>query len=52
MLTTYKGILEWIKQQVEDKKLKAGDKLPSIRMIAEQFQCSKNDLVKKNWNIN
>lgn len=46
MLTTYKGILEWIKQQVEDEKLKAGDKLPSIRMIAEHFQCSKNTVAK------
>ncbi len=46
MLTTYKSILEWIKQQIEEGKLKAGDKLPSIRMIADHFQCSKNTVAK------
>lgn len=46
MTIKYKGILEWVKQQIEDEQLKAGDKLPSIRMLAEQFQCSKNTVVK------
>ncbi|TSI06231.1 PLP-dependent aminotransferase family protein [Lysinibacillus sp. BW-2-10] len=46
MSTKYRGILEWVKQQIEDKKLKTGDKLPSIRELAEQFQCSKNTVVK------
>lgn len=46
MTTKYIGILEWVIQQIEDEQLKAGDKLPSIRMLAEQFQCSKNTVVK------
>ncbi|MED1467024.1 PLP-dependent aminotransferase family protein [Bacillus salipaludis] len=46
MTTKYKGILEWLKQQIEDEQLKTGDKLPSIRLLAEQFQCSKNTVVK------
>ena len=46
MLSTYKRILEWIKQQIKEEQLKAGDKLPSIRIIAEHFQCSKNTVVK------
>ena len=31
---------------IEDEKLKTGEKLPSIRELAEQFQCSKNTVVK------
>ncbi|QCR33438.1 PLP-dependent aminotransferase family protein [Lysinibacillus sp. SGAir0095] len=46
MTTKYNGILEWVKQQIEEEKLKTGDKLPSIRLLAEQFQCSKNTVVK------
>ncbi|MFC7686608.1 PLP-dependent aminotransferase family protein [Ureibacillus sp. GCM10028918] len=46
MTTKYSRILEWVKQQIEDGKLKTGDKLPSIRLLAEQFQCSKNTVVK------
>ncbi|MDI2588546.1 PLP-dependent aminotransferase family protein [Psychrobacillus sp. NEAU-3TGS] len=46
MTTKFRGILEWVKQQIEEEKLKAGDKLPSIRLLAEQFQCSKNTVVK------
>lgn len=46
MTTKYKGISEWVKQQIENEKLKTGDKLPSIRLLAEQFQCSKNTVVK------
>ena len=46
MTTKYKGILDWVKQQIEDEKLKTGDKLPSIRQLAEQFHCSKNTVVK------
>lgn len=46
MTTKYFGILEWVKQQIEEEKLKTGDKLPSIRLLAEQFQCSKNTVVK------
>lgn len=37
MTIKYKGILEWVKQQIEDKQLKTGDKLPSIRLLAEQL---------------
>ncbi|WP_342601080.1 PLP-dependent aminotransferase family protein [Psychrobacillus sp. FSL H8-0483] len=46
MITKYKVILESMKQQIEDGQLKVGDKLPSIRTLAEQFQCSKNTVVK------
>ncbi|MER2029941.1 MAG: PLP-dependent aminotransferase family protein [Solibacillus sp.] len=46
MTTKYIGILEWVKQQIKDEKLKTGSKLPSIRRLAEQFQCSKNTVVK------
>lgn len=46
MTTKYIGILEWVKQQIQDEKLKTGDKLPSIRLLAEQFQCSKNTVAK------
>lgn len=34
------------KQQIVDENLKTGSKLPSIRRLAEQFQCSKNTVVK------
>lgn len=46
MTTKYIGIMEWVKQQIKDEKLKTGDKLPSIRLLAEQFQCSKNTVAK------
>lgn len=46
MTTKYIGILEWVKQQIVDENLKTGSKLPSIRRLAEQFQCSKNTVVK------
>lgn len=46
MTTKYIGILEWVKQQIKDDCLKTGSKLPSIRRLAEQFQCSKNTVVK------
>ncbi|MBT2655849.1 PLP-dependent aminotransferase family protein [Bacillus sp. ISL-18] len=46
MTTKYRGILEWMMQQIKDKQLKTGDKLPSIRLLAEQFKCSKNTVVK------
>ncbi len=46
MTTKYRAIFEWVIQQIEDEQLKAGDKLPSIRSLAEQFQCSKNTVVK------
>lgn len=46
MKTKYIGILEWVKQQIQDEKLKTGDKLPSIRLLAEQFKCSKNTVAK------
>lgn len=46
MISKYRGILVWLKQQIEDKHFKAGDKLPSIRTLADQFQCSKNTVVK------
>lgn len=46
MISKYRGILVWLKQQIEDKQFKAGDKLPSIRTLADQFQCSKNTIVK------
>ncbi|MEK3766177.1 MULTISPECIES: aminotransferase-like domain-containing protein [unclassified Solibacillus] len=46
MKTKYMAILEWVKRQIEEGKLKTGDKLPSIRLLAEQFHCSKNTVVK------
>ena len=46
MTTKYIGIMEWVKKQIEDEKLKTGEKLPSIRLLAEQFNCSKNTVVK------
>ena len=46
MTTKYIGIVEWVKQQTEYGELKTGDKLPSIRLLADQFQCSKNTVVK------
>ena len=46
MTTKYRGILEWVKQQIEDEQLNTGDKLPSIRRLSEQFKCSKNTVVK------
>ncbi|MBD8038422.1 PLP-dependent aminotransferase family protein [Solibacillus sp. A46] len=46
MKTKYMGILEWVKLQIEEGKLKTGDKLPSIRLLAELFHCSKNTVVK------
>ncbi|MEW4353635.1 PLP-dependent aminotransferase family protein [Streptococcus pneumoniae] len=38
----YKTILHYIQQEVENGKLKTGDKLPSIRKLSQLFQCSKD----------
>lgn len=46
MTLKYRGILEWVKQQIKEEQLKTGDKIPSIRLLADQFQCSKNTVVK------
>lgn len=46
MTTKYIGILQWVKQQIEEGQLKTGAKLPSIRLLAAQFQSSKNTVVK------
>ena len=46
MTTKYMSILNWLKQQIEEEKLKTGDRLPSIRQLGNQFQCSKNTVVK------
>ena len=42
----YQTILDWVIEQMNNQQLKTGDKLPSIRFLAEQFQCSKNTVVK------
>lgn len=46
LITKFRGILEWVNQQIEDGHIKTGEKLPSIRHLAEQFQCSKNTVSK------
>lgn len=46
MTTKYRSILDWLKNQIENGRLKTGDKIPSIRLLAVQFQCSKNTVVK------
>nr|WP_084375148.1 GntR family transcriptional regulator [Neobacillus soli] len=45
MKTKYRGILEWVKQQIEDAQLNTGDKLPSIRLLTEQYQCSNSQII-------
>ncbi|MED1607579.1 PLP-dependent aminotransferase family protein [Cytobacillus kochii] len=42
----YKEIVAWVRHQLDAKQLKVGDKLPSIRSLAQQFQCSKNTVSK------
>lgn len=42
----YLEIVNRIKSDLEEEKLKAGNKLPSIRRISEEFECSKSTAVK------
>lgn len=37
----YEVILNYIKSQISNKKIKPGEKLPSIRDICDKFECSK-----------
>jgi Transcriptional regulators containing a DNA-binding HTH domain and an aminotransferase domain (MocR family) and their eukaryotic orthologs len=40
-LIKYEAIIEYIKSEISKGIIKEGDKLPSLRNICEQFQCSK-----------
>ncbi|MBM7694821.1 DNA-binding transcriptional MocR family regulator [Peribacillus deserti] len=46
MKTKYEEIINEIHVRISDGRLKPGDKLPSIRSLAETFECSINTIVK------
>ncbi|KHF38199.1 aminotransferase-like domain-containing protein [Halalkalibacter okhensis] len=46
MSSKYNVIMEEIKSRLEVGTLVAGNKLPSIRQLSEQFSCSKNTVIK------
>ena len=42
----YEAIIEYIKSEISKGNIKEGEKLPSLRNVCEQFQCSKVTAVK------
>jgi DNA-binding transcriptional MocR family regulator len=46
MKAKYIEIVDTIKQQLQDGDYQAGNKLPSIRQLSEQWKCSKNTILK------
>lgn len=42
----YAEIMNSIQRKVEEGLLKPGDKLPSIRLLAKEFACSKNTVIR------
>lgn len=46
MKAKYEGIMDWLKEQLLQGELHTGSKLPSIRQLALQFNCSKNTVLK------
>ncbi|WFD11113.1 PLP-dependent aminotransferase family protein [Tepidibacter hydrothermalis] len=42
----YQAIINYIKSEISNGSIKSGKKLPSIRNICEEFQCSKVTVVK------
>ncbi|MEG0284683.1 MAG: PLP-dependent aminotransferase family protein [Vagococcus sp.] len=42
----YKKIAEHIKHDISNQTLQSGDKLPSIRTLSTDFDCSKNTIIK------
>ena len=46
ILVKYQAIINYIKSSILDGSIKSGQKLPSIRNICDQFQCSKVTAVK------
>lgn len=47
----YEQIMEWIEQEIESKKIKPSEKIPSIREICKIFNCSKVTAVKAYENL-
>ncbi|WP_208588887.1 aminotransferase-like domain-containing protein [Gracilibacillus suaedae] len=46
MSTKYNKIVNDIKKQIIEGTLKSGAKLPSIRILSEQYSCSRNTIIK------
>ncbi|WP_226669788.1 PLP-dependent aminotransferase family protein [Metabacillus litoralis] len=46
MNTKYSLIMDDLKKKITDGSLKSGTKIPSIRMLSEQYSCSKNTIIK------
>ncbi|MEW5568076.1 PLP-dependent aminotransferase family protein [Rossellomorea marisflavi] len=44
--TKYIHIVDWVMHELDQNRLHSGGKLPSVRSLAIQFQCSKNTVVK------
>ncbi|MEW4307013.1 PLP-dependent aminotransferase family protein [Rossellomorea marisflavi] len=44
--TKYIHIVDWVMHELDQNRLHSGMKLPSVRSLATQFQCSKNTVVK------
>lgn len=42
----YEKIVGYIENEIDDNRLKPGDKLPSIRSLAEDFKCSNATVIK------
>lgn len=46
MAAKYEMIMSVIKQQVANGTIGPGSKLPSVRMLADRFSCSKNTVIQ------
>jgi len=42
----YMVVVDWIKRELQEDRLRSGSKLPSIRELSMQLQCSKNTVLK------
>ena len=42
----YAEVMKSIEQQIDNGELKPGKRLPSIRSLAKQFDCSVNTIIK------
>ncbi|AKL96060.1 transcriptional regulator GntR family [Clostridium aceticum] len=45
-MNKYTSIVDYIRNLAQEKKIKTGQKLPSIRSLADKFQCSKLTVIR------
>lgn len=46
MKKKYEGIIQYIEKILNENKLKPGDRLPSIRSLANQYECNKSTIIR------